>query len=513
LGIVPKTSRSYIKNPRTESGFIVDRSLRLRSGRIVNNLKAHHSMACASQVTRTESIWPALNCEIKRLFSDAVYEEWFASLVCTEESHDLIRLQTPTEFSAIWIQDNFLDLLTPKAIEIAGRLLRIEIHAAGNDETESALPFAASQGTARSRIVPASSDRVKVTPPPKNKEQFPLNPKNTFENFVIGGGNQLAHAACMAVANAPAKAYNPLFIYGETGLGKTHLMHAVAHHVLKQRPEAKITYISSEKFTNEFIRAIQENSLVKFRRHYRNVDVLLIDDVQFLSGKERIQEEFFHTFNELFEAQKQIFLTSDRPANEISKLENRLISRFQWGLVADIQSPDMETRLAILSQKAQSLNLDIPPAILCFLAERVSRNVRRLEGALTRVASYSALVRKPIDIAKVEALLDDILQEEVQNQVTIEKIQKKVTEHFNLRMTDMISKRRPSNIAFPRQIAMYLSRTMTGHSLQEIGDAFGGRDHGTVIHACKTVENMMEQDSGVRQNVDFLTKQLSKDSA
>jgi chromosomal replication initiator protein len=334
-----------------------------------------------------------------------------------------------------------------------------------------------------------------------------------LKTFIIGGGNQLAHAASMAVANAPAKAYNPLFIYGDTGLGKTHLMHSVAHHILAQKPEFKITYISSEKFTNEFIRAIQENNLVKFRKHYRNVDVLLIDDVQFLAGKERIQEEFFHTFNELFEAQKQIFLTSDRPANEISKLEARLISRFQWGMVADIQSPDMETRLAILSNKAKSLNLDISEEILAFLAEKVSRNVRRLEGALTRVASYTALVKKPVDIPKVEALLEDILQEEMQNQVSIEKIQKKVTEYFNLRIQDMISKRRPSNIAFPRQIAMYLSRMLTGCSLQEIGEGFGGRDHGTVIHACKTVENMMEQDSSVRQNVDYLIKQLSKDNS
>ncbi|MBN2234899.1 MAG: chromosomal replication initiator protein DnaA, partial [Opitutales bacterium] len=347
----------------------------------------------------------------------------------------------------------------------------------------------------------------------KEKESFPLNPRNTFENFVIGGGNELAHAACMAVANSPARAYNPLFIYGETGLGKTHLMHAVAHHIQKSRPEHKIVYISSEKFTNEFIRAIQENSVAKFRKHYRHVDVLLIDDVHFLSGKERIQEEFFHTFNELFESQKQIVLTSDRPANEIAKLENRLVSRFQWGLVSDIQSPDMETRLAILSKKAHSLNANIPGAILAFIAERVSRNVRRLEGALTRVISYASLVKRPLDIPKVEELLQDILHEEIQNQVSIEKIQRKVTDHYNLRMQDMISKRRPNAIAFPRQIAMYLSRMMTGCSLQEIGDAFGGRDHGTVIHACKTVENMMEQDSSVRQNVDYLIKQLSRDNA
>jgi len=456
-------------------------------------------------------LWAQLSQELRVLFNEDLYDEWFRPLTCTEDKNDNLVIETPTEFSAIWIEENYLEILTRKAQDISGRPIVIELKAAGNRLT-AAPQMLQSREINRTRSIITGAERENPSRS-KSKESFPLNPKNTFENFVIGGGNQLAHAACMAVANAPAKAYNPLFIYGDTGLGKTHLMHAVAHQVLKQQPDAKITYISSEKFTNEFIRAIQENSLVKFRRHYRNVDVLLIDDVQFLSGKERIQEEFFHTFNELFEAQKQIFLTSDRPANEISKLEARLISRFQWGLVADIQSPDMETRLAILSKKAKSLNLDISEDILSFLAERVSRNVRRLEGALTRVASYTALVKKPIDIPKVEALLEDILQEELQNQVSIEKIQKKVTEQFNLRLQDMISKRRPSNIAFPRQIAMYLSRMMTGCSLQEIGEAFGGRDHGTVIHACKTVENMMEQDNSVKQSVDYLIKQLSKSNA
>lgn len=465
-------------------------------------------MSTPNTVNESSKLWSQLCEELRVLFNRDLFEEWFAPLTCLEETQDTLILETQTDFSAIWIEENYLEILTRKAQELSGRTMTVELKAAVQDN-ESLSAAAPVQAARRSQSILTAADR-NLNSRFKTKESFPLNPRNTFENFVIGGGNQLAHAACMAVANAPAKAFNPLFIYGETGLGKTHLMHAVAHQILKQRPESKITYISSEKFTNEFIRAIQENSLVKFRRHYRSVDVLLIDDVQFLSGKERIQEEFFHTFNELFEAQKQIFITSDRPANEIAKLEARLISRFQWGMVADIQSPDMETRLAILSKKARSLQLDIPNDILCFLAERVSRNVRRLEGALTRVASYTSLVKKPIDIPKVEALLEDILQEEMQNQVSIEKIQKKVTEQFNLRMQDMISKRRPSNIAFPRQIAMYLSRMLTGCSLQEIGEAFGGRDHGTVIHACKTVENMMEQDNSVKQSVDYLIKQLSK---
>jgi chromosomal replication initiator protein len=471
------------------------------------------NMSAPTSVVKRDALWPQLTREIRLLFNDDLYSEWFMPLVCLEERSDCLVLETPTEFSAIWIEENYLKIVVQKACELAGSPVEIELRSAGHAQNPVNRIESSMANGAMKRSILTASDRPASIATAKGRESFPLNPKNTFENFVIGGGNQLAHAACMAVANAPAKAYNPLFIYGETGLGKTHLMHAVAHHVLKRRPEAKITYISCEKFTNEFIRAIQENSLIKFRKYYRSVDVLLIDDVQFLSGKERIQEEFFHTFNELFEAQKQIFLTSDRPANEISKLESRLLSRFQWGLVADIQCPDMETRLAILSKKAKALNLEIPENILNFLAERVSRNVRRLEGALIRVNSYSALVKKPIDIPKVEELLEDILREEVQNQISIEKIQKKVTEHYNLRAQDMISKRRPSNIAFPRQIAMYISRMMTGSSLQEIGESFGGRDHGTVIHACKTVENMMEQDASVKQSVDYLMKQLSKDSA
>jgi chromosomal replication initiator protein len=271
-----------------------------------------------------------------------------------------------------------------------------------------------------------------------------------------------------------------------------------------------VVYLSTEKFTNEYIKAIQENSVTRFRQRYRGVDALLIDDIHFLTGKERIQEEFFHTFNELFESQRQIFLSSDRTASEIAKLENRLISRFQWGMVVDIQAPDLETRVAILAKKAMACRLELPRDVIQFLAERVTRNVRRMEGALTRVAAYAALMNRSVDVPTVERLLQDFLHEEAQNQVTIEKIQAVVTKYYDLRQGDLISRRRPQNIAGPRQVAMYLSRMFTSHSLQEIGDSFGGRDHGTVIHACKTVENMMEQDDSVKRAVDFLTKQLSQ---
>ncbi|HZP60696.1 MAG TPA: chromosomal replication initiator protein DnaA, partial [Opitutaceae bacterium] len=319
-----------------------------------------------------------------------------------------------------------------------------------------------------------------------------------------------AHAAALAVAQAPAQAYNPLFIYGDTGLGKTHLMHAVGHCILRNNPDARVAYLSTEKFTNEFIQGLQENSLTKFRQRYRHVDVLLLDDVQFLAGKERIQEEFFHTFNDLFESGKQIVLSSDRRASEIQKLESRLVSRFEWGLPADIQPPDFETRLAILRTKAASIKFDLPAPVANFIAQHISKNIRRLEGALIKVASYSTLTSKTLDLATVEMLLQDVLMEQAQNQLTIETIQKRVADHYQIRHSDMTSKRRPNNIAIPRQIAMYLARTLTKHSLQEIGDAFGGRDHGTVIHACKAVDNMMEQDSSTRGSVEFLKAQLSK---
>jgi chromosomal replication initiator protein len=320
----------------------------------------------------------------------------------------------------------------------------------------------------------------------------------------------MAHAAAMAVAQAPGQAYNPLFLYGDTGLGKTHLMHAIGHAILRHNPEARVAYLSTEKFTNEFIQALQENSLTKFRQRYRTADVLLIDDVQFLAGKERIQEEFFHTFNDLFESGKQIVLSSDRRAREIQKLEARLVSRFEWGLPADIQAPDLETRVAIIRTKARALNCQLPDPILNFIAQNITKNIRRLEGALLKVASFSQLTSKPLDLETAERLLHDVLMEQAQNVLTIETIQKRVADHFQIRHSDMTSKRRPNNIAIPRQVAMYLSRTLTKHSLQDIGDAFGGRDHGTVIHACKAVDNMMEQDTSMRGSVEFLRTQLAR---
>jgi chromosomal replication initiator protein len=335
-----------------------------------------------------------------------------------------------------------------------------------------------------------------------------FNPRNTFDTFVVGGNNQFAHGAALAVAQAPGKSYNPLFLYGGVGLGKTHLLHAIGQHVAGHRKALRVAYVSSEKFTNEFIDAIQNNNLMRFRKRYRQTDVLLIDDIQFLSGKERIQEEFFHTFNALHEAHKQIVLTCDRPPNEIQGLEQRLVSRFEWGLSTDLQPPDVETRVAILRKKEKTMGVHLPDDVINFIAEHIRTNIRRLEGALTRVACYVALTNSAITVERTEGLLRELLQEEGRHTITIEAIQKRVAEHFDIRIADMTSRRRPENIAFPRQIAMYLARQLTESSLNVIGEAFGGRDHGTVLHACRLVKGRMEVDGQVRQTVSFLEKQL-----
>jgi len=455
-------------------------------------------------ITDPEIFWSSLRDNLLEVIPADTFRVWFDNIRVGRLDEDGCELITPNEFSAIWIRDNYLDIIRREADRLVERPFTVELLGDINENP--------SAGYDRISSVPAASSpsKTRQNGPAFQGRSLGINPKNTFDNFIVGAGSELAHAACVAVANAPAHAYNPLFLYGETGLGKTHLMHAVAHHALNRNPSCRITYVSCEKFTNEFIRAIQENTLTKFRSRYRSVDYLLIDDIQFLAGKERIQEEFFHTFNDIYDAQRQIFLTSDRPAGDIDKIESRLLSRFQWGLVTDIQSPDWETRVAILTQKADAMGIKIDPEIIEFLAKSIARNVRRMEGALTRVAGYVGLTRKKADLETVQRLLRDILREENLSRITIETIQKKVVDYYHLRMADMLSRRRPANIAFPRQVAMYLSRILTEHSLQEIGSAFGGRDHGTVIHACKTVENMMDQDDSIKYAVEYLNEELSQ---
>ncbi|MDX2108885.1 MAG: chromosomal replication initiator protein DnaA [Verrucomicrobiota bacterium] len=475
-----------------------------------------------SQATVITNFWPTVQVELKKLFPRDLYDTWFATIRCVQETEDNLILAAPNTFAAIWLQDNYLELIRDTIQRASGRSFEVLIEAAEEATPDRVLAstsfpvksaprhaYGETENNARARF----EEPARRTTAENSRRSLLLNPRNTFDNFIVGGSNQLAHAASLAVARAPGKAYNPLFLYGDTGLGKTHLMHAIAHSILDNDPDSNVLYVSCEKFTNEFMRAIQDNSLVKFRRFYRSVDALLIDDIQFLEGKERTQEEFFHTFNEIYESGRQLCLSSDRPANEIKKLESRLISRFQWGMVTDIQAPDLETRMAILRKKANAMNYNIPQEILQFLAQRITKNVRRMEGGLIKVATTASLLNSKLDLGAVERLIQDILQEEAQNQVTIEKIQKRVVEYYELRLSDMVSKRRPSQIAFPRQVAMYLSRLLTNQPLKDIGDAFGGRDHGTVIHACKTVENIMEQDDQVKRSVEFLVKQLSNQMA
>lgn len=459
----------------------------------------------------TLNLWDGIARELKLLFPEDLYGMWFRELRCVLQTTDKLVLEAPNEFNAIWIESNYLDVITQQARAHAGTAITVTVQAEA-DKTSDPAPNrldvnkSSSQTDSLSQI---DENRRNTSTAGKTHNRILINPRNTFQNFVIGSGNQLAHAASIAVANAPGRAYNPLFVYGETGLGKTHLMHAVAHQMLINNPDARIAYVSTEKFTNEFIHAIRENKLAKFRKYYRTVDALLVDDIHFLSGKESTQEEFFHTFNDLFESGRQIFLASDRPANEIERLENRLISRFQWGLVTDIQAPDFETRVAILRKKAATAKLSMSDEIMEFLAERVSRNVRRMEGALTRIASYKNLINRELDLEAVERLIGDLLHEEAASIVTVEQIQKKVADYYQIRVSELIGRRRTSQIVFPRQVAMYVSRTLTSDPLKIIGDAYGGRDHGTVIHACKQVENMMDQDSTIKRAVDYLINQLS----
>jgi len=440
-----------------------------------------------------------------KLLPRDIFETWFSRIYCVSEGQDTLILRAPNDFAAIWLQDNYMDVIRNHVCRMANRPLAIVMEGQGEEADSPERAEASVSGQPR---VTESAGRV-TERRTRTRERLLINPRNTFENFIVGSSNQLAHAASLAIAKTPGRAYNPLFLYGETGLGKTHLMHAIAHAMGGEAKDNHIVYASCEKFTNEFMRAIQENSLPRFRKFYRGVDILLIDDIQFLEGKERTQEEFFHTFNELFESGRQICLSSDRAASEISKLEARLISRFQWGMVTDIQAPDLETRMAILRKKANAINFEIPQDILEFLAQKITRNVRRMEGALIKVATTTSLLKSELTIETTERLIHDILQEEAANQVNIEKIQKMIVDYYELHMSDMVSRRRPSHIAFPRQVAMYLARLLTHQPLKEIGDAFGGRDHGTVIHACKTVENIMEQDESVRRSVEYLSQKLS----
>ena len=444
-------------------------------------------------LSTSSALWESVKAELRSVVSTTDYESWFTNLQPVGIEGDTLLLQAPSVLVEAWVNSNFGDLLRHQVTLSAGRSMSYRLTALAERE-EAAV----------------------TAPPPRARASATAKPPaikatNTFGNFIVGHENEMAHGASLAVAKEPGHNYNPLFIYGPTGLGKTHLMHAIAHSLFARKPSARIAYVTSETFTNEFIQALQTNSVSQFRRRYRELDLLLIDDIQFLAGKESTQEEFFHTFNELHNSHNQVVLTSDRPASEIARLQERLVSRFQWGMVASISAPGLETRIAILRRKAQDRGLDLPSEIAEFIGSRIARNVRNLEGAVTRIEGYLRMSpnRRVLDIPSVERLLHDILVEEASHTLTVEMIQRSVAEHYRIQMSDMTSKRRMQNIAFPRQVAMYLSTQLTGLSLVAIGQIFGGRDHGTVIHARKTVGNQCEVDANVRRSVEFLRTQLS----
>ena len=448
-------------------------------------------------------LWQKLSAALKPQVSPDTFKRWFSAVQLVHATDDSFTFRVPNNIYQFWIESNHMTAVQAAIVTAFGAPRAVKFSSASEGPVkgdEEVLAAIAEEDLSRETGRDAKQSSTALG----------LNPRNSFESFVVGPNNEIAHAASLAVAQSPARTYNPLFIYGGVGLGKTHLMQAIGQYVGMKKKNAKVMYLSSELFINEFIDAIQHNNLVKFRKRYRQADLLLIDDIQFLGGKERSQEEFFHTFNTLFDGHKQIVLSSDRPPSEIANLEHRLVSRFEWGLTAELQPPDVETRMAILRKKARALQIKLHDEIFDFLANRIRTNVRRLEGALMRVASFASLSGKELTNEVVEHLLKDILQEEARHAVTIEQIQRRVAEHFDVRLADMTSKRRPANIAFPRQIAMYLARELTKASLNEIGDAFGGRDHGTVLHACKLVKRRMQEQDNIRQTISFIDSALQR---
>ena len=445
-------------------------------------------------VPLSPAIWADALALIRREVGEQGFDAWFRMSRSPGARGQTLLVEIPNAFVRDWLLGHYEAVIGRCLQQVAGRPVSVEF--------VLGTPAAAEEPMGGPAPTPSPAK-----PPAGRPVESGLNPKYTMDAFVVGPSNRFAHAAATAVGNAPAKAYNPLFTYGGVGLGKTPLLHAIGHLALRQHPRARILYLSSEQFTNQLITAIQTRSTVKFRERYRTVDVLLIDDVHFIAGKESTQEEFFHTFNALYEAHKQIVLCSDRPPKEIKGLEERLVSRFEWGLVTDIQPPDLETRTAILRKKAEGHHTPVPDDVTAFIAERIHSNIRELEGALIRVVAYSSLVGQPISLALAHEVLKDMVLEEAKR-VSLDVIQERVAEYFDIRLADMKAKRRTKQIAYPRQIAMYLARQLTDASLPAIGEGFGGRDHSTVLYACGKIEGMIKTQPEVRGVVERLTKTL-----
>ncbi|MCT4633325.1 MAG: chromosomal replication initiator protein DnaA [Firmicutes bacterium] len=435
-----------------------------------------------------QEIWKKTLNLIKSELTEVSYNTWLKTLEPMGINNNVFILSVPNKFNKEILENRYVSLISNALKQVT--------------DTDYTIDF----------VIPGVNQKVEYEKESANNtdnlDTPKLNPKYVFEEFVIGNSNRFAHAASLAVAESPAKAYNPLFIYGGVGLGKTHLMHAIGHYILGQNPNAKVVYVSSEKFTNELINSIKDDKNTEFRNKYRNVDVLLVDDIQFIAGKERTQEEFFHTFNALHEENKQIIVSSDRPPKEIPTLEDRLRSRFEWGLITDIQAPDFETRIAILRKKAEKEEIIIDNDVFEFIATHIKSNIRELEGALTRIIAFSSLTKREISVDLSKEALKDIITATKPKAVTVDIIKNVVAKYHNVNVSDFDSKRRTRSISYPRQIAMFLCRELTDLSLPKIGEEFGGRDHTTVIHAYDKISRDIDENSSLKERVELIKKEI-----
>ena len=443
-----------------------------------------------------KDLWIDILSELKKTLSDISFNTWFSDTEILSMSDSKIIIGCNNSLILETINLRYIDTLNNITYSLTNQNYKIKVMLKED--------FKKDHTPSNTKNLTVSSSNKEIS----NNFSTNLNNKYTFETFVVGNSNRFAHAASLAVAESPSKAYNPLFIYGGVGLGKTHLMHAIGHLINENNKNLKVVYITSEKFINELISAIKDDKNIEFRNKYRNVDVLLIDDVQFIAGKERTQEEFFHTFNALHESNKQIILSSDRPPKEIKTLEERLCSRFEWGLIADIQPPDYETRIAILRKKADVDKLNIPNEVLIYIATKIKSNIRELEGALLRVVAYTNLTNSNVSLDLAKEALKDLINTKNSKTITIEYIQETIANYFDLNIEMLKYQRRTQNIAFPRQIAMYLCRKLTDSSLPKIGENFGGRDHTTVIHAYEKILNKIESDQDFNNTINELSNKI-----
>ena len=449
--------------------------------------------------------WETISQRLAQMLNAGTFATWFGSAEAIEQDESRLVIGVPDEFTKSWIEGHFSSLLDAAAAE---------------HELVVELRVAAAQAAARAREADMPEVEAAQAAPVAPEQPVDdgavaaatgINPKYTFDIFVIGASNRFAHAAALAVAEAPAQSYNPLFIHGSTGLGKTHLLQAIGHYVLQQHPRLKVRYVTTETVLNEFVDSMRDGRMVNFKQRYRTYDLLLVDDIQFIEGKERLQEEFFHTFNSLYEAGKQIVLSSDRPPHELATLESRLRSRFQWGLITDVTPPDLETRIAILRKKVMTEGFEIgDPQVLTYIADRVATNIRELEGALTRVVAYASLTGRPISSEVAEEVLRNLFPQGATRPITIEQIQGAVSELFHVSIAELRGDRRQQSIAYPRHIAMYLCRELTDASLPKIGAKFGGRDHSTVLHGVNKIARMLKEDREAFNVVQELTTRIKQ---